>query len=170
MNSIELVYFKKNNQNLFVAETDENCIALRQYLKILEVEQTQYFSDHLSCADDIVDDLLSDYMNVICFMVNQENEDFTYTVAEMLHNSEEDSELLFLVSDDVTREFVFGTSIPVGKFLEKLPDIDQEVTLSNAYKNKLLPVQLCSKIGIIMNRFIPILGKTSISTDRKSVV
>lgn len=166
MKSVEFVYFKRNKYNLYSAEAEENCVVLRNYLESVGAEHGQYFSDTLPNVFDIVDDILSEYMNVVCFFVNIWNKDFTLAVAEALKQSGEEVEIIFICENEVniTAEVDVALSADSAKEgLKRILEItenDCEDLSANsimAYQNSFFPLRACSEYGVILNKYIPVL-------------
>lgn len=168
MKSIELVYFHRNQNNLFVAGIDKNCIALNLLFQMVDIEKQIYINENLSSSDDIVDDLLFDGMDIICFIVNKENQAFVKTVANYLKKVDSNVEIICLLSDEVTLNFDIHVCMPYEKsyfplltFLDTYIDEDilRKIPLESIYRNRLVPVNRSNDIGIIVCDYIEVLGE-----------
>lgn len=162
--SVEFIYFKKNEYNLFLAEAEENSALYRSYLRQKGVEQNQYFNVDLPNVFDIADDILSEYADIICFIVEKENVDFTSTVAKAVYNCEEDVKIIFACLEAGVEvnlphvECVKASSVvTVLNELLELEDNDKEFPDINEvkpYEENLFPIKSCRDYGILLNKKI----------------
>ncbi len=160
MKSIEFVYFKKNKYQLYSADTGEVCVMLRNYLDEMKVENCQYFADMLPNLYDIVDDILSEDSEVICFYIDNFNRSFSLSIAKALQESGEEVEIIFL--SEAKMETEIGRVLNRENLLEEIADIleieekeeNYKFTLKDAYKKSYIPLNQCSQYGVILNKHI----------------
>lgn len=159
MKSAELVCFRRNEMGLYIADADINSVAIYLYLQKNGIEVKQYYNNSLLSAEDIVEDLLSEYLDTVCFLVTEENRDFVYGIANFFAENEEDTELIFILAEDLLKKVPFGENIQVWDVSEKLPvslgsdDVsqDSELSVSKIYRDKVVPVNMSGSLGIILN-------------------
>jgi len=168
MKSTELVCLRRNEVGLYLADADINSIAISMYLKSSGVEVKQYYNNLLISVDDIVEEILSEYMDTVCFIVTKENRNFIYGIGNFFAENEEDTELLFVLTEKDIEEIPFGINISGDNVAQKLSEYlecDQvidvnELSIESIYRDKIVPVNLSNSIGIILNAKCELFGCT----------
>jgi hypothetical protein len=159
MKSTVLVCLRRNEMGLYIADVDINSVAAYLYLKKSGVEVKQYYNNVLISAEDIVEDLLSEYMDTVCFIVTKENRDFVYGIGHFFTENEDDTELVFLLTEDGVGKIPFGENMIGENISEKMFEYFEcnekikihELSVGNIYREKIVPVSKVSSLGIILN-------------------
>lgn len=157
--SIEFVYFNRDYNNLFGARADGGIALYRDFLRRNDIEESQYFNESIPNIFDIADDLLSEYADIICFLVEKDNVEFSVTVAQNIYDSEEDVQLVFVTKGALKYDFfpyieVFDEKVACDE-LNKMLQIDKAFSMPESfkpYKTNLFPVKYVEKFGILLNR------------------
>lgn len=168
MKSTELVCLRRNEAGLYLADADINSIAISMYLKSSGAEVKQYYNNSLISAEDIVEDILSEYMDTVCFIVTKENRNFIYGIGNFFAKNEEDTELAFVLTEKDIEEIPFGVNISSNNAAQELTEYfecDQvidvnELSIESIYRDKVVPVNLSNSTGIILNAKCNLFGCT----------
>ncbi len=169
-NSVGFVYFKRNKYNLFSAEPEMNCVILRSYFEKIGVETSQYCNETLPNILDIVDDIISEYNDVVCLYVDDSNEEFTLAIAKALWENDEETDIILLYEKEGSREEVdYGEITYINIAKEKLEEqleipADKKFELQEleliAYKNNYLYPRACGDYGLVLNKKFPVCNNT----------
>lgn len=167
--SIQFVYFRKNRNGLFFAQTEENCILLRSFLNKNNIENTQYFNNELPNIYDIVDDIISDYSDIICFVVDKDNYEMCTKIARLVYKNEDKIKIIFICIEDIfLLDLEYVDVVKINQAVDVLLDYINKHNLSYSdfssielkpYSNNLLPIKLAQDFGVILNKHIKLINK-----------
>ena len=173
MKTAEFIYFKKYNNGLYEASTNENINFLHRYFESIKLECVQYYNVLLPNVNDIIDDIIDEYMDVAIFYVDAQNFDFTMQIVRNLHEESEDSDILLIGLDSFTCEEDYVTVMNLKESLTKLEDFMEipqnkrgiEDLRLHLYENKLVPAKYCETYGVTVMEDITVYGTYKASKE-----
>ncbi len=118
MKSVLFVYFVKEN-GLYHAREDDGLKELRCLLEKNGIRQTQYCSDQLANVYDIVNDLVFEYVDLVCFAATKQTYEFIEGILKVLRKQKKAIQTMVIAMDDKSCRLI-KDSVPTKRAAEEM--------------------------------------------------